>query len=74
MSYARTRRWSDNDRHFGPLTFAYTKAYRPFCVVLDSGKTSGCHIRFSAFGGGNVVYLPQVKVEHGDGTRSDWGG
>ena len=60
MSYARTRRWSDNDRHFGPLTFAYTKAYRPFGVVLDSGKTSGCHIRFSAFGGTMICELPAI--------------
>lgn len=56
----RRRRWSDNDHHFGPLLFAYSKSWKPLGIVLDSGKTSGCHIRFSAFGGTLICELPAI--------------
>lgn len=58
----RRRRWSDNDHHFGPLTFAYRETWRPLTVMLDSGEgeSPGCHIRFQAFGATMICELPQI--------------
>ena len=56
----RRRRWSDNDRHLGPFTFAYTRCYRTIGIVLDSGKTSGCHVRVSAFGLTLICEMPAI--------------
>ena len=58
------RRWSDNDRHFGPFTFAYSKTYRPIAVILSSGSidqdSPGCCIRFQALGCTLICELPQM--------------
>lgn len=58
------RRWSDNDRHFGPLTFAFRETWRPFALVLSSGSPEredpGCCIRFQAFGCTAICELPQI--------------
>lgn len=58
------RRWGDNDRHFGPLTFAYRERWRPFAIVLTSGSTErenpGCCIRFQAFGATMICELPAI--------------
>lgn len=43
-----TRRWGDNDKHFGPLTFAKDR-YAKYGIVLDSGDNEdypGCNLRF----------------------------
>lgn len=66
MRLARTRRsrWSDNDKYFGPFTFAFGGSYRPIAVVLSSGTSdideSGCNIRLSAFGATMICALPQI--------------
>lgn len=41
------RRWSNNDRHFGPITLA-TGDYWRLGLMLDSGdnESPGCHVRF----------------------------
>jgi hypothetical protein len=47
----RKRRWSDNDRHFGPFTFAMNGSWRPMGIVVDSGEdeeSPGCHLRLYA--------------------------
>lgn len=58
------RRWSDNDRHLGPLTFAFRESWRPLAVILSSGSTErespGCCIRFQAFGATMICELPQI--------------
>jgi hypothetical protein len=60
----RPRRWSDNDRHFGPLTFAYRETWRPFSIMLTSGsvehESPGCCVRFQAFGATMICELPQI--------------
>lgn len=60
----RRRRWSDNDRHFGPLTFAFRESWRPVAVKLCSGSTEhedpGCNIRFQAFGCTMICELPPI--------------
>jgi hypothetical protein len=58
------RRWSDNDKNLGPLTFAYSKTWRSIAVILSSGSTEredpGCRIRFSAFGATMICGLPRI--------------
>jgi len=60
------RRWSDNDRHFGPFTFSYNRKYRPIAVVLSSAEEDypGCNLRISAFGCTMIVELPNIIKPH----------
>lgn len=63
MELARRRRWSDHDHHVGPFTFAVSKTYRPFAVILSSGSAErepGCCIRFHAFGATLICELPPI--------------
>lgn len=77
------RRWSDNDKHFGPFTYAYSRSYRPFGVFLNSGGgeddgDAACSIRFSGFGATLFCELPAiikpyrrwVKTGHHDWAKS----
>jgi hypothetical protein len=57
-----SRRWSDNDTCFGPLTYARdNRGYRPLAVVLASGcdEYPGASFRLSGFGHTIIVALPQ---------------
>jgi len=64
MEVKRKRRWSDNDYHVGPLTFAYRDSWRPLSIMLSSGSEDrecpGCNIRFQAFGATMICELPQI--------------
>lgn len=64
MSARAIRRWGDNDRHFGPFTFAFRESWRPFAIILSSGgredDEGGCCIRFQAFGATMICELPQI--------------
>ena len=72
------RRWGDNDRHFGPFTYAHDSKYKPFGVMLDSGEPEypGCCIRFRAFGHTLILDLPQwvlnPKVSQVDTSHYPW--
>jgi len=60
---SRRIRWSDNDRYFGPFTYARDRTYRPLAVVLGSGNDDeypGCRLRISAFGHTVIAPLPPV--------------
>jgi len=55
------RRWSDNDRCVGPLTYARDgKGYRPLAVILASGDDEypGSSLRLSGFGHTVILALP----------------
>jgi hypothetical protein len=55
------RRWSDKDRHFGPLTVAeHCDTHYPFRLALSSGHAHapGCNLRFSGFGKTLILELP----------------
>lgn len=58
------RRWSDNDRHLGPFTFAFRESWRPFAIILSSGGREDdegqCCVRFQAFGFTMICELPQI--------------
>ncbi len=56
------RRWGNDDRYFGPLTFARDgRNYRPLAVVLESGCEDypGASFRLSGFGFTAILALPQ---------------
>ena len=61
-------RWGDNDRYFGPFTYAKdAKGYRPLALVLGSGDCEdypGCRLRLSAFGRTLICALPQVIMPY----------
>lgn len=68
----RARRWSDNDRYFGPFTYARSRdGYRPLALILNSGdddERPGCSLRFSAFGHTLIAVLPSIirpwRIKH----------
>lgn len=54
-------RWGDNDRYFGPFTYA-RGGYCPLALVLGSGgdEDAGCRLRMSGFGHTLIIRLPQI--------------
>lgn len=62
MSMTSARRWGDNDRHFGPFTYAKDGSYRAWAIALVSGDDEypGCQLRFSGFGRTLILALPPI--------------
>jgi hypothetical protein len=60
----RAYRWSDNDRYFGPFTYARERGiYRPLAVVLGSGdddEDARCRLRISGFGHTFITAMPPI--------------
>lgn len=62
----RARRWSDNDRYFGPFTWAWDSAYRPtFALVLrsrgdDDEDRGACTLHISLGKATLIVALPGI--------------
>ena len=56
------RRWSDNDKHLGPFTYAKESYGWALGIVLDSGHGDypGCNLRIRAFGHVLIVELPDI--------------
>ena len=74
------RRYSGNDRHFGPFTLSEhnDRRWRPLGIMLDSGGdgdrgSKGCNLKLHGFGYTLIVELPQVvqdfRVRH---TARSW--
>ena len=57
---ATHRRWGDNDRYFGPFTYARDGSYRPIAIELSSGcdEYPGASFRISGFGHTFILNLP----------------
>lgn len=59
----RAHRWSDNDKYFGPFTYANSRdGWRPLSFILSSGdgdEYPGARVRISGFGHTLIVALPQ---------------
>lgn len=58
----RAIRWSDNDRYFGPFTYAH-EGYSRFSIMLGSGDADdypGCRLRVSVGRGTLIVALPSI--------------
>lgn len=67
------RRWGDNDKHFGPLTFSFRESWKPWAVIVSTG--GGCHLRVSAFGFTMICELPPIAKparEWVDLRRYEW--
>lgn len=64
MSFAQRIRWSDNDRYWGPFTYARERSSeRGFTILLGSGDGDdypGCRLRLGAFGHTLIIALPQI--------------
>lgn len=65
MTYVHRARWSDNDKYFGPFTYAKAEgkhAYRPWAIVLSSGcdEYPGNTLRFSGFSRTLIIALPNI--------------
>ena len=60
----RANRWSDNDRYFGPFTFARDRGYKHIAVMLSSGdhddEHGRCRLRISLWGFTFIAALPQI--------------
>lgn len=72
-------RWSDNDRYFGPFTYARDrKGYRPIAALIDSGDGDdypGCRLRWSAFGHTLILAIPAIIKpwrQWVDTSRYEW--
>lgn len=73
---SKKRRYSGNDKHFGPFTLSRHSdgRYRPLGIVLDSGGdheyscNRGCNLKLHCFGYTFIVELPQLlddyRIEH----------
>ena len=59
----KNRRWGDNDKYWGPFTYAHSdKEYNPFAVILGSGDEEhpGCYLRLGAFHRTLICSLPPI--------------
>lgn len=64
----RARRYSGNDRHFGPFTLSTHSdpSWRPLGVMLDSGgdhessRNKGCNLKLHGFGRTLIIELPRL--------------
>lgn len=62
MNFVQRIRWSDNDRYWGPFTYA-SGDYKCLAIMLDSGDGDdypGCRIRFSIFRRTLLCALPPI--------------
>jgi len=60
--FPRPRRWGDNDKYWGPFTYAHDPKYKPLVIVLDSGEPEypGCTFRIQGFGHTLILSLPPI--------------
>jgi hypothetical protein len=64
MNFAQRIRWSDNDRYWGPFTYARERGTeRGITIMLGSGDGDdypGCRLRLGGFGHTLIIALPQI--------------
>ena len=64
MKWFKRRRWGDNDRFFGPITYSKNdKYYNSIAFILGSGDgddREGCYIRISLFNYTCICSLPPI--------------
>lgn len=68
------RRWGDNDKYLGPLTYAKNDGWKPIAMILESGddEYAGTSFRVSAFGHTLILALPQwVLRPYSEKVRAD---
>lgn len=64
MNFAQRIRWSDNDRYWGPFTYARERGMEcGITIMLESGDGDdypGCRLRLGGFGHTLIIALPQI--------------
>lgn len=64
MNFAQRIRWSDNDRYWGPFTYARERGMEcGITIMLGSGDGDdypGCCLRLGGFGHTLIIALPQI--------------
>lgn len=70
----RNRRWSDNDKYFGPFTLAMKDSGHGWGFYLDSGheESPGCHLRLHGFGGTLIINLPPIVRPSRRKVHANW--
>lgn len=74
----RAMRWGDNDRYFGPFTFAPGKPYPHWAVMLesagdrDSSNDDKCYLRISTPWFTFASVLPHIVRPHREKRYPDW--
>jgi len=73
----RHYRWSDDDRYFGPFTYARERNYRTFTVIFTAGESEhpGNRLRISLLSHTLILSLPQMIPGHRvwvDTSRHSW--
>lgn len=68
------RRWSDNDRNFGPFTYSNDQHGRTYSIVLDSGEDEypGCSLRLRGFGHTFIINLPRIIQPWRRKIQANW--
>jgi hypothetical protein len=77
LPQGRNRRWSGNDRHFGPITWSRSSdTFRPVGIVLDSGDDEdSCHLRVYLRSRTMIIELPPLIEKYRrwiDTSRYEW--
>lgn len=56
------RRWGDNDRYFGPFTYAKDDSYQRWEIMLESGDDEyrGAQLRLAGFSRTLIIAIPQI--------------
>src|SRR5437879_2715104 len=72
-----TRRLTDEDRHFGPITYARSTNWNPLRLVLSSGGDDDCekawnHITAYAFGWVARIKIPDIIQPHRVAHIAHW--
>lgn len=63
MTRVHHRRWGDNDKNFGPFTYAKDRGYHPFALIVKSGGDEDYRastIRLSFFGHTFIAIVPGI--------------
>lgn len=68
------RRWSDNQKRFGPFTYSRDTTSKPLSIALDSGEGEhpGCHLRLRGFGHTVIVELPPILLPYREKIAAGW--
>jgi hypothetical protein len=67
--------WGDNDKYFGPFTYARDKHYKPTSLMLSSPDEDDtfCTLRVSAFGHTLILFLPPIIKPYREKVHAkDW--
>ncbi len=70
-------RWSDNDRYFGPFTYAYEPRYSKLALMLksrgdDDDDSGQCYLRIGLLSHTLIVALPEIIRPYREKVFPEW--